>query len=172
MPDLSSKSVHSDKTEVKQELTTLKGKMELDLNVQVSDVLKVESAKVEAEAYVYDVGSHSEEGGDMVEQKSFFENTGPIPDLETSKSISGNSKLMKLVKLTRHLWMKNWEFLQDCAIRFLCVMSLDRVDQNGRFAMGAFWVSSIWSQYDEYDLILHIFIAHVLSKDGMFVVTV
>ncbi|KAF9615352.1 hypothetical protein IFM89_023003 [Coptis chinensis] len=142
-PDLNSESAHSDKTEVKQELTTLKRKMELDLNVQVpgeetepnwkklksedgicstiytmtsvdeganpgtcikmedggcdlipeqvSDVLKVESAKVEAEAYVYDVGSHSEEGGDMVEQKSFSENTGPIPDLETSKSISGNS---------------------------------------------------------------------------------
>ncbi|KAF9587388.1 hypothetical protein IFM89_002028, partial [Coptis chinensis] len=156
-PDLSSESAHSDKTEVKQELTTLKRKMELDMSVQVpgeeiepnwkklksedgicstiytitsmdeganlgtcikmedggcdlileqvSDVLKVESDKVEAEAYVYDVGSHSKEGGDMVVARG---------------------------KTHRHA----------------ALSATLRVDQNGRFAMGAFWVSSIWSQYD------------------------
>lgn len=37
-----------------------------------------------------------------------------------------NSKYMKLMKLAKYSCMKNWEFLQDCAIRFLCVLSLDR----------------------------------------------
>lgn len=36
------------------------------------------------------------------------------------------SKFMKLMKLAKYSCMKNWEFLQDCAIRFLCVLSLDR----------------------------------------------
>ncbi|CBI40030.3 unnamed protein product, partial [Vitis vinifera] len=34
--------------------------------------------------------------------------------------------LMNLIKVARHSWLKNSEFLQDCAIRFLCVLSLDR----------------------------------------------
>ncbi|XP_062180641.1 TATA-binding protein-associated factor BTAF1-like [Phragmites australis] len=37
-----------------------------------------------------------------------------------------NSKFSKLMKLAKYSYMKNWEFLQDCAIRFLCVLSLDR----------------------------------------------
>ncbi|XP_051210704.1 TATA-binding protein-associated factor BTAF1 isoform X2 [Lolium perenne] len=37
-----------------------------------------------------------------------------------------NLKYVKLMKLAKHSCMKNWEFLQDCAIRFLCVLSLDR----------------------------------------------
>jgi TATA-binding protein-associated factor len=37
-----------------------------------------------------------------------------------------NSKYVKLMKLAKYSCMKNWEFLQDCAIRFLCVLSLDR----------------------------------------------
>ncbi|CAN6448955.1 unnamed protein product [Victoria cruziana] len=36
------------------------------------------------------------------------------------------SKLVKLAKLSRHSWAKNWEFLQECAIRLVCVLSLDR----------------------------------------------
>lgn len=56
-----------------------------------------------------------------------------IEDLSSSSLSAGflaslpqNSKLMKLIKLGRLSWIKNWEFLQDCAIRFLCVLSLDR----------------------------------------------
>ena len=37
-----------------------------------------------------------------------------------------NSKYVKLMKLAKYSCMKNWEFLQDCAIRFLCALSLDR----------------------------------------------
>ncbi|XP_062232323.1 TATA-binding protein-associated factor BTAF1-like isoform X2 [Phragmites australis] len=38
----------------------------------------------------------------------------------------GNLKFSKLMKLAKYSYMKNWEFHQDCAIRFLCVLSLDR----------------------------------------------
>lgn len=42
------------------------------------------------------------------------------------KCLSENPELTNLVKLARHCWLKNSEFLQDCAIRFLCILSLDR----------------------------------------------
>ncbi|KAK3159851.1 hypothetical protein QOZ80_1BG0051830 [Eleusine coracana subsp. coracana] len=37
-----------------------------------------------------------------------------------------SSKYFKMMKLAKYSYLKNWEFLQDCAIRFLCVLSLDR----------------------------------------------
>jgi hypothetical protein len=37
-----------------------------------------------------------------------------------------SSKFSKLVQLANYSYMKNWEFLQDCAIHFLCILSLDR----------------------------------------------
>lgn len=43
-------------------------------------------------------------------------------------NFSENQELRNLVKLTRHSWLKNFEFLQDCAIRFLCIFLLDRYD--------------------------------------------
>lgn len=46
--------------------------------------------------------------------------------LDLLRSLTENNELMNLVKLVRHSWLKNCEFLQDCAIRFLCVLSLDR----------------------------------------------
>ncbi|KAL6618657.1 hypothetical protein ACP70R_033796 [Stipagrostis hirtigluma subsp. patula] len=49
-----------------------------------------------------------------------------IPDPNSLVHAPGNSKFMKLTKLANYSYMKNWEFLQDCAIRFLCVLSLDR----------------------------------------------
>ncbi|XP_023528568.1 TATA-binding protein-associated factor BTAF1 [Cucurbita pepo subsp. pepo] len=41
-------------------------------------------------------------------------------------NFSENHELRNLVKLTRHSWLKNFEFLQDCAIRLLCILLLDR----------------------------------------------
>lgn len=57
----------------------------------------------------------------------------PLPEKLNSISnpsslmhVPENPKFMKLMKLAKYSYMKNWEFLQDCAIRFLCVLSLDR----------------------------------------------
>uniref|UniRef100_A0A1D1XEI5 TATA-binding protein-associated factor 172 n=1 Tax=Anthurium amnicola TaxID=1678845 RepID=A0A1D1XEI5_9ARAE len=54
------------------------------------------------------------------------ENTSLGPKIDFLANLPQNCRLMKLIKLTRYSWIKNWEFLQDCAIRFLCVLSLDR----------------------------------------------
>ncbi|GER39803.1 TATA-binding protein-associated factor BTAF1 [Striga asiatica] len=42
------------------------------------------------------------------------------------KNLPQNSELMNLLKHASTSWIRNFEFLQDCAIRFLCVLSLDR----------------------------------------------
>ncbi|KAF5203949.1 Tata-binding protein-associated factor btaf1 [Thalictrum thalictroides] len=94
--------------------------------LQVGGLLKDDSAKVEPQTCLDDIDLHSEKVGDKLEKKNIVENASSIPKLEILNSVSGSCKLMKLLKLTRNSWMKNWEFLQDCAIRFLCVLSLDR----------------------------------------------
>ncbi|XP_006646908.1 TATA-binding protein-associated factor BTAF1 isoform X1 [Oryza brachyantha] len=48
------------------------------------------------------------------------------PSKPSSTHLHENSKFIKLMKLANYSAIKNWEFLQDCAIRFLCVLSLDR----------------------------------------------
>ncbi|KAG9442446.1 hypothetical protein H6P81_018300 [Aristolochia fimbriata] len=76
-----------------------------------------------------DTGSNfqfKEEILDMAEQKVMCGNQASNNVMETSMSLPEGCKLMKLIKLGRHCWIKNWEFLQDCAIRFLCILSLDR----------------------------------------------
>lgn len=58
-------------------------------------------------------------------QKTLLD-VGISSNMTVSADIPKKLKLKRLMKLTRHSWIKNWEFLQDCAIRFLCVLSLDR----------------------------------------------
>ncbi|KAI0501620.1 hypothetical protein KFK09_016565 [Dendrobium nobile] len=57
---------------------------------------------------------------------SSFEDSCFISNFDLIKNLPKNSKLTNLMKLARYSWIKNWEFLQDCAIRFLCILSLDR----------------------------------------------
>ncbi|CAH9101648.1 unnamed protein product [Cuscuta epithymum] len=63
---------------------------------------------------------------DMVEAKRSFEDSTSLEKIHLPRSLAENCELMNLVKLARHSWVKNSEFLRDCAIRFLCVLSLDR----------------------------------------------
>lgn len=49
-----------------------------------------------------------------------------LPNVNFPIDLPQSAKLMKLITLARHSWIKNWDFLQDCAIRFLCILSLDR----------------------------------------------
>lgn len=67
------------------------------------------------------------------DQEDFFINETKVSSEEKChakvdilKSIPENGELINLVKLTRHSWLKNCDVLQDCTIRFLCVLSLDR----------------------------------------------
>lgn len=59
-------------------------------------------------------------GASDLEEKSFIGKVDMLEDL------SGNPELMHLVGSTQSSWLRNCEFLQDCAICFLCVLSLDR----------------------------------------------
>ncbi|KAL9268603.1 TATA-binding protein-associated factor BTAF1-like protein [Drosera capensis] len=46
--------------------------------------------------------------------------------MDMLSKLRGNARLLRLVGLTRQSWVRHCDFLQDCAIRFLCVLSLDR----------------------------------------------
>ncbi|KAG8086577.1 hypothetical protein GUJ93_ZPchr0010g10708 [Zizania palustris] len=96
-------------------------------------------SKTEANLSSEPTGSSGEPNLAHVNVESAFQVDGSV-DLSTTlhktlNSVSNpsfvtqvpeNSKFIKLMKLASYSGMKNWEFLQDCAIRFLCVLSLDR----------------------------------------------
>ncbi|AQK88882.1 TATA-binding protein-associated factor BTAF1 [Zea mays] len=100
-------------------------KTEGDLS-NVPDVLTAEPnsthVKVEPEFCVDDSADPSKGVSTCKSQKKL----NSISHLSSHILAPESSKFMKLMKLAKYSYMKNWEFLQDCAIRFLCVLSLDR----------------------------------------------
>lgn len=65
----------------------------------------------------------------IAEQKGYSDdNKIPSGNPNMLRNLPQNSELMNLVKVARSSWLRNSEFLQDCVIRFLCVLSLDRYD--------------------------------------------
>lgn len=60
------------------------------------------------------------------ETKDSSEDKYHVKKVDILKSLPENSELINLVRVTRHSWLKNCDVLQDCTIRFLCVLSLDR----------------------------------------------
>lgn len=65
-------------------------------------------------------------GNDMSDEKRVGVDKTPMEKMGVLENLPENCELMNLVRLARHSWLKNCEFLQDCAIRFLCVLSLER----------------------------------------------
>lgn len=63
---------------------------------------------------------------DLAEAKGSCENNCSMRKMDILKNLPEDSELMNLVKLARHSWLKNWACIQDSAIRFLCLLSLDR----------------------------------------------
>ncbi|KAK6243614.1 hypothetical protein QUC31_010023 [Theobroma cacao] len=86
----------------------------------------ISSMKIETEFCHDDMMYHSKEAVEVEEPKSYSEDKGAFANSDVLKILPENCELINLVKLARHSWLKNCEFLQDCAIRFLCVLSLDR----------------------------------------------
>ncbi|XP_022718724.1 TATA-binding protein-associated factor BTAF1-like isoform X2 [Durio zibethinus] len=86
----------------------------------------ISSMKIETEFYHDDLMYQSKEAAEVEEPKSYYEDKGAFANSDVLKDLPENCELTNLVKLARHSWLKNCEFLQDCAIRFLCVLSLDR----------------------------------------------
>jgi TATA-binding protein-associated factor len=91
-----------------------------------SQVDIVSCVKMEPESYPNVASYSAERAVGMVESKGYPEHQGSFMKSNLQNSSPENCELMNLVKLARHSSIKNNEFLQDCAIRFLCILSLDR----------------------------------------------
>lgn len=94
--------------------------------LRFSDEVLVNGANASTELPVVGVKIESDLGGSGDSKLPFPSVSGSVPVSDLMTNISEDSKLMKLLKLYQYSCLKNWEFLQDCAIRFLCVLSLDR----------------------------------------------
>ncbi|RVW77249.1 TATA-binding protein-associated factor BTAF1 [Vitis vinifera] len=94
---------------------------------QANGELDVSSVKVKPESYIDGACFPCKEDVDMGGGlKGDHEDKNCIGKMDVLKNLPENCELMNLIKVARHSWLKNSEFLQDCAIRFLCVLSLDR----------------------------------------------
>lgn len=93
--------------------------------VKVNGQLDSSSTKVEPQSSIYGSSPHSE-GNHVAEVYNQFEDKRFIEEPVIPKHQEDNVEVLDLVKQARHSWIKNFEFLQDCTIRFLCVLSLDR----------------------------------------------
>ncbi|CAL2263435.1 unnamed protein product [Prunus armeniaca] len=93
---------------------------------QVNGQLHVTSLKVDPKCFLNAMPHPHEQPAETTELKGHSDNKGSFQKMDVLKSLTENSDMLNLVKLARHSWLKNCEFLQDCAIRFLCVLSLDR----------------------------------------------
>lgn len=94
--------------------------------VKVNGQVNFSSTKAEPESSIDGSScqsdrNHVAEVSNHIEDKSFVEEP-----LLPNKNQEENIEVLDLVKQARHSWIKNFEFLQDCTIRFLCVLSLDR----------------------------------------------
>ncbi|XP_065853225.1 TATA-binding protein-associated factor BTAF1 [Euphorbia lathyris] len=93
---------------------------------QVNGQVDVSSFKTECDSFPDSMSCSSKGGTDVVEPKGYCEDKGSCMKPDILRNLPENCELMSLIKLARHSWVKNSEFLQDCAIRFLCILSLDR----------------------------------------------
>lgn len=81
------------------------------------------------------VEAESDLSGMMGSQKTFADNEDTVDHLNDKLLVekldvpnvqSQNGDVARWITVARHSWLQNCEFLQDCAIRLLCVLSLDR----------------------------------------------
>ncbi|KAJ8627928.1 hypothetical protein MRB53_021235 [Persea americana] len=101
-------------------------KSESDPNLFVYGGLDTGPVKLEPETCLDGLNSQRKEVGETGHQKIYFDDWSSVAEMQLPSNLPEGCRLMKLLKLARHSWIKNWEFLQDCAIRLLSVLSLDR----------------------------------------------
>ncbi|KAF3783221.1 TATA-binding protein-associated factor, partial [Nymphaea thermarum] len=102
-------------------------KSEDDLSISNQGGLSIDPVKVEPE--LDSAGSYFSERQvqpNHVLHDAVTKNNSFATVMDVLSNFPEGSKLVKLAKLSRHSWAKNWEFLQECAIRLVCVLSLDR----------------------------------------------
>ncbi|KAJ0079688.1 hypothetical protein Patl1_23604 [Pistacia atlantica] len=93
---------------------------------QVNGQFDAGSIKLEPESNLDGLFNQSKEDVHIAEPKGYCDVKQASLNSEMLKNLPENCELMNWLKLVRHSWQKNCEFLQDCAIRFLCILSLDR----------------------------------------------
>ncbi|XP_027098373.1 TATA-binding protein-associated factor BTAF1 isoform X1 [Coffea arabica] len=85
----------------------------------------VSSDKVEV-GHQSHLSSASDPNSYMSSAKICSEDKGSMEKADLFKDLPNSPELLNLLKVARHSWVTNCEFLQHCTIRFLCVLSLDR----------------------------------------------
>ena len=63
---------------------------------------------------------------DIITEEAFNKEDKLISKADFLVDLPQSCKVLRIIKLARYSWIKNWEFLQDCALRFICVLALDR----------------------------------------------
>ncbi|KAI4370311.1 hypothetical protein MLD38_018674 [Melastoma candidum] len=106
----------------------------LDVPVRIADgegnlcddrsQLAVSGGLIEVKAEAHPNGGMACDGAVMLKTHSHVKD--PPSHLQIVESHPEGPELMNLIELSKVSWLKNCEFLQDCAVRFLCVLSLDR----------------------------------------------
>jgi TATA-binding protein-associated factor len=87
------------------------------------------SIDMNLETHSNDLHDARKEPANIAEQKGYSDDKMiPSGNPNVLRNLPQNCELMNLVKVTRSSWLRNCEFLHDCVIRFLCVLSLDRYD--------------------------------------------
>ncbi|KAK1266024.1 Chromatin structure-remodeling complex protein SYD [Acorus gramineus] len=108
--------------------TQIKSECDLgnETSSMINDELHCRYANLELGSCVDDTSLEHKHEAHGAESKDLVEHSISLSKTNLLAHIPESSKLMRLIKFMRHSWIKNWEFLQDCAIRFLCILSLDR----------------------------------------------
>lgn len=106
-------------------------------STSVAYKVDIDHVKVEPDLFIDDFNIKLK-GENAESDKLSFESCASLSKMSFPANLPETSEVAKLIKLARHSWAKNWEFLQDCAIRFLCVLSLDRLVMNSLFPIAYF----------------------------------
>lgn len=127
----------------------IKREREIDLNMQITTeetepVLKRQKSEIasfdqmDELVSTSDIGSNGEiiassvkvephtEVAETLQITNSFDNKDLVEKVDILEGLHGNNELANLIKRARNSSLKNSELLQDCGIRFLCVLSLDR----------------------------------------------
>ncbi|CAA3010787.1 TATA-binding -associated factor BTAF1 isoform X1 [Olea europaea subsp. europaea] len=91
--------------------------------MQLNGETNVSSIKMEPEPRM---NSACHSNVHLTEERICTEDKDSMQKKNILENCAENAELMNLVKMARNSWLRNSGFLQDCAIRFLCVLSLDR----------------------------------------------
>lgn len=93
---------------------------------QTNGEIVVGSVKVEPQSCTDNVCYPPTVPADMSLAANSDDNKDLVEKVDILEGLPQNSELVNLIKRARNSSVKNSELLQDCGIRFLCVLSLDR----------------------------------------------